>query len=352
MHLMEILRYLLLLYIGLEIFIAGGFFFSKQKKGSIFIALFFVFVALDQLNFLYETSDQIRSSSWFFLVLYPVCFLLGPLLWWHFKSVNHPNYIWKKSEALHLFPFILFTLGMLSFYSMEGTQRLLYAQENFMNVMMPLNYLRTTHVSIYGILLLSLIWKQRVYYNTINGVYLTIIVLIYLLTAVLQSYLTAFANRYEEFIAYYVGTATISLIAGLLLYNRPEFLHTLQQKYFTSTLNDDVKKRILKKLAVLKSDKAIFLDNTLNLQKLAHIISEKPHYLSQVFSEDLQTSFSKYINSQRISYAQGLLKDPIRKNDKLLAIALDSGFNNAVTFNKAFVAHVGTTPGKYRQEYV
>ncbi len=34
---------------------------------------------------------------------------------------------------------------------------------------------------------------------------------------------------------------------------------------------------------------------------------------------------------------------------KILAVAYECGFNNSVTFNKAFVKFVGITPGKFRK---
>jgi len=44
-----------------------------------------------------------------------------------------------------------------------------------------------------------------------------------------------------------------------------------------------------------------------------------------------------------------LLLNPEHKETKMIAIAFDSGFNNAVIFNKAFISHMGMTPGKYRK---
>ncbi|MET0337738.1 MAG: helix-turn-helix domain-containing protein [Caulobacter sp.] len=58
--------------------------------------------------------------------------------------------------------------------------------------------------------------------------------------------------------------------------------------------------------------------------------------------------FRSFLNTQRVNEARRLLADPGRRNDKLIAIALDSGFSSLASFNRVFrdVAH--TTPSDFR----
>lgn len=43
-----------------------------------------------------------------------------------------------------------------------------------------------------------------------------------------------------------------------------------------------------------------------------------------------------------------MLRDPARRDDKLIAIAFDSGFASLPSFNRAFRAIKGCAPGAYR----
>jgi AraC-like DNA-binding protein len=347
----EILRYFIFFYCFLGVFIAGGLFFKKRNPPNITLALFIVLFTLEQLDFLYTTSEIVHLYPQYFLIIYPVCLLFGPSLWLHFRYIKDPELKFRYWHLLHSIPFILFvSIFLLPVFQFDGPERIIYARDNFMNYFMPLNYIRTSHVSIYGILMVFVIVRDRLYRKNSQGIYLTIIAIIYLLTAVLQQYLTMFAENYGQFALYFFLASTIVLIAGFVLYAYPNILQEFQQKYFSSTLNTTDRERIIAKLNESRTDRDIFLNSKLNLNYFCEQIGERPQYVSQVLSEDFSTSFSGFVNTIRVDYASQILLDPSKDHLKILAVAFESGFNNNVTFNKAFVKFKGVTPGKFRKE--
>lgn len=348
---MEILRYFIGAYCFIGVFIAGGLFFKDRTGANITLSAFIFFFTLELLDFLYTTSEVVTLYPQYFLFIYPVCLLFGPSLWLHFQFILNPERIWKITDILHLLPFVLFVVLLLTpLYVMPGSERLVYANQNFLNAMMPLNYIRTTHVVIYGILMVYILVYKNKFFEEKNGIYLTVIAVIYLLTAVLQSYLTAFADSFRQFSLYFFLASTITLIAGVVLYRYPEILQKLQQKYFNSSLKNADAQRISKKITENFSIDEIVMDNALNLSKFSNLIKEKPHHISQTFSEVFNTSFSNYLNEKRVSMAIKYLENPEKDHLKILAVAFECGYNNNVSFNKAFVKFTGTTPGKYRKE--
>ena len=350
-YMVEILRYFIFIYCFLGVFIAGGLFFKKRTAANISLAIFIILFTLEQLDFLYTTSEVVLIYPEYYLWVYPICLLFGPALWLHFLYVKNPRLKFHFKQLLHTIPFILFLFVLLlPILQLEGSERIEYTRQNFMNHMMPLNYLRTTHVVIYGLLMVAVIVKEKLYRKNVQGIYLTVIAGIYFLTAVLQSYLTRFADNYRQFSFYFFLASTIVLIAGLVLYKYPELLHQLHQKYFSSNLKTDDRKRIIQKINNYQNTPRLFLDNNLNLSNFCDTIDERSHHVSQVFSEEFNISFTNFINDERIKYAKKILEDPEKDHLKILAVAFESGFNNNVTFNKAFVKYVGTTPGKYRKE--
>lgn len=58
--------------------------------------------------------------------------------------------------------------------------------------------------------------------------------------------------------------------------------------------------------------------------------------------------FRAFLNACRMEEARRLLADPVRAGDKLIAIALDSGFSSLASFNRVFRACEGCTPSDYR----
>lgn len=60
--------------------------------------------------------------------------------------------------------------------------------------------------------------------------------------------------------------------------------------------------------------------------------------------------FRTFLNRYRIQYAISLLNDPARDDDKLIAIAFDSGFASLASFQRAFKRETGKTPSTWRNE--
>ena len=117
--------------------------------------------------------------------------------------------------------------------------------------------------------------------------------------------------------------------------------------YSKSSLDAAARERIARKLTAALLDEQLYRDSSINLRRLCAAISENPHYVSQVISQELNTSFYELINGARIDYAkQALLAAPEKG---ILDIALDAGFNSKSTFNGAFRRHAGTTPSEFRR---
>lgn len=83
---------------------------------------------------------------------------------------------------------------------------------------------------------------------------------------------------------------------------------------------------------------------TLNL--LAEQLHISKYYISKIFSNQLHTSFTDYVNQLRLDYAINLLHHtdfPIRD------IAFECGFDCERTFFRVFKKHMGMTPVQFRK---
>ncbi len=87
----------------------------------------------------------------------------------------------------------------------------------------------------------------------------------------------------------------------------------------------------------------------LSLESTARAMGISSIHLSHIFSQQLHINFRQHINSLRINYAKNLLKDPTYSISQIVYLC---GYGNPRTFNRAFIAQCGMTPGQFRMEHL
>jgi AraC-like DNA-binding protein len=115
--------------------------------------------------------------------------------------------------------------------------------------------------------------------------------------------------------------------------------------YAKTPLGDAQRARIRRKLEAALSN--LYKRSDLTLGELSEALNESPHYVSQVLSQDLHTSFYDLLNRYRIGEAKRLLREA--PDQTVLAIAMNVGFNSKSAFHAAFRRCTGTTPGEFRK---
>ena len=76
-------------------------------------------------------------------------------------------------------------------------------------------------------------------------------------------------------------------------------------------------------------------------------MSSTRHNISQVINEHFGVSFFYFVNKYRIEEALRILSSDASTNLNIIDVAYDVGFNNKVTFNKAFKIKTSMTPTNY-----
>lgn len=103
-----------------------------------------------------------------------------------------------------------------------------------------------------------------------------------------------------------------------------------------------------KLLATMLNHK-VFLDNDLNLVKLAQIQKLSIRELSYVINEGFAENFNQFINKYRVEESKRLLSDADFNHLNMVGIAYQAGFNSKTIFNTAFKKITGQTPTDYRK---
>ncbi|WP_286232962.1 helix-turn-helix domain-containing protein [Thalassotalea sediminis] len=123
-----------------------------------------------------------------------------------------------------------------------------------------------------------------------------------------------------------------------------------QVKYIHSALPDSTASEIAKQIKTVLTSQQLYLNEKLALTDLAQVLEIKSHTISQVINQYMKTNFYKLVNGFRVQHAADLLEDtklawPIER------IALESGFSNRVTFNKAFKEQMNCTASHYKKQF-
>jgi AraC-like DNA-binding protein len=119
------------------------------------------------------------------------------------------------------------------------------------------------------------------------------------------------------------------------------------QSYAKSPLEEGVRRRIRRKLEAVLAEQGVYRRSDLSLGVLAELLNERPHYVSQVISQEFASSFYDLVSRYRIEHAKRLLRESPASN--VLDIAMDSGFNSKSAFHAAFRRSTGMTPSDFRQ---
>ncbi len=91
------------------------------------------------------------------------------------------------------------------------------------------------------------------------------------------------------------------------------------------------------------------LEENISLSQLAAIAGMSPHYFSELFKQSTGRAPHSYVLLQRIERAKQQLRDPKRS---IIDAGLDAGFQNPSHFARVFRKLEGTTPSKFRADYV
>jgi AraC family transcriptional regulator len=91
------------------------------------------------------------------------------------------------------------------------------------------------------------------------------------------------------------------------------------------------------------------LETNVSLSKLATIADMSPHYFSELFKQSTGRSPHNYILLQRIERAKQHPRDP---NRSIIDVGLEAGLQNPSHFARMFRKVEGTTPSRFRVDYV
>lgn len=105
---------------------------------------------------------------------------------------------------------------------------------------------------------------------------------------------------------------------------------------------------LLARLSVLIESERVHLDPQLTFARFVALMAAPERTVRTLINQQMgHDHFRAFLNHHRVTEARRLLAERNR-DDKLIAVALDSGFASLASFNRAFRAIEGCAPSEYR----
>lgn len=166
-----------------------------------------------------------------------------------------------------------------------------------------------------------------------------------------------------SFIIYFVGSLSYLLLSQLKIltplndyiiascvvitfYGSGYYYFSLYKPYSKAALGGSAKPHYpIAHLNSLLTKNRSYLDPNYRIQELSHESQVSIKDLVSTIKANNYSNFNEYINTFRIDHAKHLLETT---DMKILAVALESGFNNKVSFIHNFKSLTSVTPNVYR----
>ena len=97
---------------------------------------------------------------------------------------------------------------------------------------------------------------------------------------------------------------------------------------------------------ILEITEEQFTNPELSVSSIAKELNYNAKYISHIFKEKMEVSYTEYLRNTRIKYAVTLLDHGI---DSVKNVALLSGFSDPLYFSSVFKKTIGMSPKEYKK---
>jgi len=365
----------------------------SDKWLSLFLFLCILYIAPWMLGFAGWYDTQPYRDLLFYLPFQHLYFI-GPVMFFYVQALLNPSFRFGKNEWLHLVPGLLYLLFCVV---MVVTDKLVKKEYYFLAGGADPDFDTWYQLSGFVSMLVYFILSLR-YYNLYKKLIVQVVsyaeaVLFRWVRHFLVAFLSMLTVRVFFFILgeftdlgywdtwwyflvfailfYYIAISgyansvetKIAFSPHLLTY-RPALLlnygHEGTAEETEILAIETVKKESMadrealtewkSRLLHFVEDQRMFEDPELSLSQLAKALQSNPSVVSKMVNQGFGLNFNDFVNQFRIEAVKEKLKAGEQRQQTLLGIAYDCGFNSKATFNRAFKKATGLSPREWLQK--
>ncbi|NAS31707.1 helix-turn-helix domain-containing protein [Flavobacteriaceae bacterium R38] len=350
-----------------NIFIAFGAFqalfisfiiLSQRNKSlpKVFFSLFLIIEGITLIERLLAESDLIYAVPHLLGISYPISFLKPPLLFLMTLAIVNTKFKLRKIHSLHLIPFFIILLFNIPFYFLNASQKLEFVQAFLTKEITYLSFDFFLSLSFFfhiGIYIMACVitlkrFKTHVKNNKLVNWNLSVLVLysIFLITHFIYFVIQPsgilsipqFNTISMLIMTFVIQSVAYSFITRSNIFNNK---NTIDLSNVQKLVEDE--KLIRNKL----ENEKVYLDDALNIDAFSKSLSLPKKYVSDLINQRFGYSFKDLINQYRVKEAKKIMEKEVHSKIQLIDIAFESGFNNKVSFYRAFKRYTDKSPSEY-----
>lgn len=330
-----------------------------QKNSSLpkkFFSLFLVIEGITLVERLLVETDLINAVPHLLGISYPISFIKAPVLFLMGLAIVNTRFKLRKIHSLHFLPFVVMLGWNIPFYFQSADFKLLFVAA-FMDFVPTYQtfefYLYFTfflHIGTYVLATIIILRRYKVHVknNRLANWYLS----------VLWLYGGPLVISFIYFVIRPTGLVEIPLFNTISMLIMTFLVQSIAYTFFarSNIFNNSNAPSLTNIDQLIKDEKLIrdklenekvYLDDSLNLSDFAKSMDLSKKYVSDLINQRFGSSFKDLINHYRVEEAKAIMRREADSKTQLIDIAQDSGFNNKVSFYRAFKRFTSKSPSEY-----
>ena len=338
--------------------------YRKEKLHNIFLGIFTFTTAFILLELvLYRLEDFEYYPK---VPLYKsLVFIWGPTLYLYFKtkSVDQKIALLPILKHYSIFLISLLFLLIINIISLKTdvSEREI---SKFIHVFLTNNWIKSIYCGFYIFLMIKQYLKDKKQIDKLERNWTKTLISFFVFIFLIACFRAEFAESHKwDYLSKYLAAYSFSTFIIMMLVLNILFPHNSSSKnsnddtdsntkYKNSGLTLDMSQRVKSQLKEIMETKKPYLDHTLNLQGLANILNIDRYSLSQVINQEFGKNFYEFVNDYRINESIHLIESNPKRIELITDLIYESGFNNKVSFYKAFKKRKHKTPSQYLKEFM
>ncbi len=324
-----------------------------------FFSLFLIVEGITLVERLLVETDLIITVPHLLGISYPLSFIKAPVLFLMALAIVNSKFKLRKIHSLHFVIFLMMLIVNIPFYFQPSDYKLEFVAA-FMDFVPTYQtfefYLYLSfyfHIGIYVGASIIVLGRYTTHFknNRLANWYLNVL---WLYGAVLLIGFIYFVIRPMNWFEVPLLN-TISMLIMTFLIQSIAYTFFAKSNLFNgsaspSMANVDqmVKHEQLIKIKLEKEK--VFTNDLLSLEDFAKSMNLSKKYVSDLINQRFGYSFKDLINEHRVKEAKEIMKREVDSKLPLINIAEEAGFNNKVSFYRAFKKYTGKSPSDFLKE--
>ena len=341
-----------------------------KTRSNRLLALFFLLLAINLADGLlvyygfYENFPALAHLEDGFV------FLIGPVLYFYTRSVVYRSFEWKTRDALHLLPFVAFTVGFQIYYHLQTPDHQAVIQSAIQQQKLPAGFYYSivvvyAHIASYlysayrEIISYRLELQQRFSQLQKRNLDWLMFMILSVAVVLLVSFVYSLLPLATQALLHWGLIVVIAFIFGFVntivwkALKQPLIFSGVEEEQESvnnsATFTDSERTEFDRRMREAIKTEHVFLNSDLTLDELAERTGIASKKLSQFINQTYRQNFFDFINSFRIEEAKRIMTESKDPKLTVMEVMYQSGFNSKSSFNNLFKKKTGLTPSEFRK---